>query len=212
MESAFKDKSTFEYIKRPTNINSTEKNLLNKMKTIVDYKVKEFGSSMELISNGAFGNRIIVKDLTSNDYSVSEYSYAAFSKFNKLNENQIKPITDAWGNTLETPNSTKFIGTTTTSTYESWVLQRKAFIEILSATNVEILVPGNTGITAGVCIDLVIPASHSSKTADQMTSGKYVVLSVRHIISNGSKHMMVLQLSKDSYVSAEHLTKLIGTK
>lgn len=201
-----------DYIHRPTKIPFTKDATAEKLKTVVDMNIIETGSTLEYVMNGAFGARIITKDINENGFFSKDYTYSNTFK-PVLNEVPLKGNLDAFGQSLEFPNHTRFIGTTSNafgglndnSEFGRWVLERKALMEILCATNIEILVHGNAGITTGSTINLSVPEASNKDRLDGHLSGKYLVTGLRHIISNKTKHMMSLSLSKESYASKSHL-------
>lgn len=210
--SLMKGEAKSDYIHRPTKIPFSKNAVAEKLKTIVDMNIIEMGSTMEYVMNGAFGARVITKDINENSLFVKDYEYSKTFK-PILNETLLKANIDAFGQSLENPNNTRFIGTTS-NTYKGlndnnefgrWVLERKALIEILCATNIEILVYGNSSLTTGDTINLLVPEASSTDRMDEHLSGKYLVTGVRHIINPKVKHMMALSITKDSYASKKHL-------
>ena len=217
MEFMNESPSEFEYIFRPMNVDFGGNKVLNKMKTIVDFTVNEFASSLELISNGAFASRIFIKDANQLSYTRKQFEYSStFENYKKLNSETIKPAMDAFGNSLETPCMTKFIGTTgnaygnvqDNNSFGAWVLERKSLLEQIMASNCEILVHGHCGLTCGDCIDLIIPEASTDSIIDRHLSGKYMITGIRHIMNRENQHMMGLEISKESFASAEHLKRL----
>ena len=209
----------FEYVLRPTKIPFDKGDIKEKMKTIIDMSVKESGSTLELMMNGAFGSRLITKDVNSNSVSSKtlEYSNTFGDNYKRLNEFKLKSNLDAFGNTNENPSFTKLAayssytsnGSNDSSEFSRWVLERKSIIEQLTSNKLEALVHGNVGVTVGSTVDVAIPMAGVNNALDKFVSGKYLVMGIRHIISGKEKHLMTLELAKDSYASSEHLRKIM---
>lgn len=214
--TAFTSKPKIEYLHRPTNINFGKDNVKEKIRTIIKLNIKETASTLEMVMNGTFGGDIIVKPINYNSYSVKKFTYnASFAKKKKLNEFPIKPVIDAAGRTLEGANSTRFIGTTgnafgenENNQFERWVLERKSFIEQLMAVNVEATVHGHLGLVCGDVVELTVPKASEANEIDPKVSGRYVITSIRHVINQKVKHLMVLQLSKESFASEAQINTL----
>lgn len=214
LDVMFRSTPFVEYVFRPKNIPFVENAMYEKMVTIVDFKVLESATSLELISNGAFGSQLYLKDINENSFTKKQYRYSD-SSFPRLNENPIKPSIDAFGSNLESPNNTKVIGTcgqpfgdtSDINNFDRWVLERKAVIELLNSKRIEIYVHGHLSAEVGRTVELLIP--NGEKTLDKFASGKYLVVGVNHTISNQTKHMMSLELVAESYISNEHQANLL---
>lgn len=214
LDAMFKSEPLTEYIFRPKNIPFKNNPMFEKMITIVDFKVLESATSLELISNGAFGSQIYVKDVNENSFTKKQYKYSD-SSFPRLNENAIKPSIDSFGSNLESPNNTKVIGTcgqpfsdtSDVNNFDRWVLERKAVVELLNAKRVEIYVHGHISMEVGKTVEILIPNTES--TIDRFISGKYLIVGLNHIINNQAKHMMSMELVSESYISNEHQANLI---
>ncbi|HRC95469.1 MAG TPA: hypothetical protein PK317_01580 [Coprothermobacter proteolyticus] len=214
LDSMFSSAPIAEYIFRPKNIQFKNNALLEKMVTVLDYKVLESATSLELVSNGAFGAQLYVKDINENSFTKKVYSYSN-SNFPRLNEHPIKPSIDAFGSNLESPNNTKVIGTcgqpfsdtSDVNNFDRWVMERKAVIELLNAKRVEIYVHGHLAAEVGKTVELILPTGE--KTIDNFVSGKYLIVGLNHSINNQSKHMMSLELVSESYISEAHKANLL---
>lgn len=220
LNSAMTQESKMEYINRPTKMNFGKDDMEQKMKTIIDLRIKEFGSTLENVMNGVFGSRLIVKPLNENRIDSKEFTYGAgFGSKKKLNAFPLKPNMDAFGQTLENPSSTRVIATTASAfganennQFGRWVLERKSFIEQLNSVNIEILVHGHFGMKLCDVIDLTVPKSGNDKALDEQISGRYIITSIRHIINQKIKHLMVIQLSKESFADKAGIDAITSKK
>ena len=85
---------------------------------------------------------------------------------------------------------------------ERTIPYRVAQLELSKNTRLKITVPGNSGLFAGMCINIHISSSSvlnkdDKRPIDPYLSGKYLVTAVRHIISPAS-YVCVAEICKDS--------------
>lgn len=66
-----------------------------------------------------------------------------------------------------------------------------------------VAVPGHTDVQAGSVVELMIPELHGFNIVkeDKYVSGKYIVTDIKHTITVGMQHMMVMELARDSYTN-----------
>jgi len=90
---------------------------------------------------------------------------------------------------------------------KNWLQRRKSMRRQISdtdgATTLMLLVPGNTIINAGDCIQVNITeraGSSADQSADPLLSGTFLIKKIRHEFNNnqGLVHMMMLTVVKDS--------------
>lgn len=95
---------------------------------------------------------------------------------------------------------------------ERWMLQRTHVLSSLNMMRVEIVLPGTIDLTAGDTVNLSVPSSirqdKSERKLDNLSSGKYLITSLRHKI-NRQTHACIIELSKDSL--AESIPTYQGT-
>lgn len=73
----------------------------------------------------------------------------------------------------------------------------------LSQISLTVAAPGNTLVQCGGLVQINIPQFHgfNVQTDDDFISGKYIVTELKHQLTMGSRHIMVMTVSKDSYVN-----------
>lgn len=85
---------------------------------------------------------------------------------------------------------------------ERTLLQRKAQINQLINSEVDVVVPGNPGLTVGKMVEFELPAfmpeGPNKRMTDPYLSGKYIITALNHTIV-GSTLQTRLTLSKNSY-------------
>ena len=189
-----------------------EKKYEYQMQTVRNFKVIENFNFIESLSRGLLAGELFVKDLTTNQYGRSDYNYLKVNNtFTHLNQMSIIPTGNAFGDNYidnkselryATTHSQIFDNYPSSTNVEHYVLNRISLIEAISATRVQIQVPGHLELSIGKIINLEVPmtGSQERKMMDPTLSGRYLITAARHII-NGKSHEVVLELSKDSYTA-----------
>ena len=80
-----------------------------------------------------------------------------------------------------------------------FVPKRSAQLSLIQHTVGKIVIPGDTGITAGRCIQFNLPSKTDASVLDTNYSGKYLVTAVRHIVQSQGVFQTVLEISKESF-------------
>jgi len=88
------------------------------------------------------------------------------------------------------------------STHEGeYSFQRRSMMQQINAFSIEVMVPGNSNITVGDCVDLNTFV-YKTEDKDKYLSGRYLVTGVNHLITL-SNYVCMLTLSRDSITSVE---------
>ena len=82
---------------------------------------------------------------------------------------------------------------------EKYSFQRRSMMQQINAFSVEIIVPGNSDITVGDIMELDTVIYRTSDK-DKYLSGRYLVTSVHHLITNGN-YTSIVTISRDSLKS-----------
>ena len=93
---------------------------------------------------------------------------------------------------------------------EKYVPYRTAQLALSHYVRIKLTISGDPNLTVGTTINVELPSSRSNKDGsglnegitDQQYSGKYLITSVRHIISSQMKYETVLEVVSDSYKSS----------
>ena len=88
---------------------------------------------------------------------------------------------------------------------ETSITNRTAQLALANYTVLKLMIPGDTGITAGVIINfnlMTLKPTSSTKGLDALYSGKYLVTAVRHVLGDGGSYITVLEIAKDSSKSS----------
>lgn len=175
---------------------------------------------------GYYSGTLITHDLTLKRYREHTWDYYnQFNKYNHLESYKIvgdKAVQNFQAGfptfsdtTLRSPNSYRgfrskhfkmFGDKTPDNNVEQFALQRNSLLQDLSAVRFEMEVAGRTDIEVGRLVYIRLPKSASSAPEfqdnfDPILSGLYLVTAIRHHFSLTGKHMMTLEVAKDSFRS-----------
>jgi hypothetical protein len=91
---------------------------------------------------------------------------------------------------------------------ETYVPNRSAQIALSNYTVMKAIIPGDSGITAGRTVEILLYSlqvdgdnKNQTRAKDEYFSGKYLVTAVRHIIQTQGVFQTVLELAKESLKS-----------
>lgn len=180
-------------------------------KTISKVHIDSHSDFIQRIMDGIYKARVYEYDLFRRTLNKHEYSYFdSFDKVPHLEKNPVQAET--------TRNGEGLIDYRITYPYlhDSLKQDRAAYIlanrpGMLGATTIfkmDIVVPGRADLKVGDTVNVNMlqhesfgsKVEHSSGTLDPYLSGKYLISAIQHRITQ-TRHEMVCQLFKDSYVS-----------
>jgi hypothetical protein len=184
---------------------------------IEELEVVETFNAFKNVHNGYYANRLVTLDILSRKYEVVDYDHVASYKEYKHLEDIAgggqAPFSDT---TLRGPSSlTQFypkheklfndLETNANNIIDQTLPRRVSTINELGNFKIVITVPGRTDAEVGSVVYLHYPdasprdqTDKSKPRGDPLFSGYYLVTAVRHKITL-QKHMMIMELVKDSY-------------
>ena len=199
------------------------------LKTIKSYTFLDTFDTLYGTVSGAFSNRLITIDPLTRRYYDTKFDYINDyqNKLNNTKKNSL--INNAQNRLGKTANqnydsvlkvmvsnkdqkTAKGIANTEYSVAndiraEKYVPYRTAQIALSHYVRIKLTISGDPNLTVGTTINVELPSSTSNKDGsglnegltDQQYSGKYLITSVRHIISSQMKYETVLEVVRDSY-------------
>jgi len=229
LQSLYADTPYNTYKYQPKNIlsNQDEGGFADATVSVLEVEhVKTFDVLNET-SSGTYANRLISIDPITRSYKVTDYSYEDDylnnqNKPNLLNNNStFSPGKNKLGLTQTSAyeslvkvvignsnqNSADYIKERTGSVakdiyIETFVPFRTSQISLANYTVLKLLVPGDSGITAGRTVNFNMYSlavdSNNNKKLDEYFSGKYLVTAVRHIMQPTGVYQMILEVAKES--------------
>ena len=209
--------------------------VLKEMTVVSDYSIKTQFDTLKNLRNGVYSSKLLAHDLFNK--TIKEYNYDYHTEFAKSHHTEhgpngeksdmkfLTPLSKIYKDKFisDTPESTIYLYTNTSNLHslegppiQDYVQKRLSQHLGFETYNLEMTVPGFTGLSAGDVITFVAPryASYDPKDPldrDPYASGRYLVSTVRHVISQiANKHTMHLQCLKDS-VNIPYVAETVDT-
>lgn len=204
----------------PQNIGQTADNINFNFSAILSYKFFDTFDSLKMVNSGGFANQILHIDPLLRTSQVTKFNYDDY--FNNSGTLNNYPISSQSPNRLgkkvsETSESvykvavsnsqqrffpsiiqtnTGLASTAPSVDIEVYIPNRTAQLAIINYSKVEVLVPGDPGLSVGRVVTLNLPSLTDDKNSaevslDRYFSGKYLVSAVRHKMDiNGVYHCL----------------------
>lgn len=212
------------YTYQPPNIDIP---LNEQIRTVLKYEFSNNFDVMKQINSGAYASKVWVVDPIQQTWEVETYDYTQKTSESTLNGGSaLSGIKNRFGKTLNEMYDSSFkvivgnfdikkaegVGKGEYASAEKvnafandirakvFVPKRSAQLALIQHTVGKIVIPGDTGITAGRCIEFNLPSKTNSSILDTQYSGKYLVTAVRHIVQSQGVFQTVLEISKESYL------------
>tara|TARA_A100001015_G_C15023784_1_gene729376 strand:- start:85 stop:1533 length:1449 start_codon:yes stop_codon:yes gene_type:complete len=197
------------------------KDIERRMQTVIKYEFDKPVDTLVNIMDGLYANRLVVHDAFNKTIKTHDYNYIqdfgngyhteTIGDGNDADKHILPnaKFNDTGKGLSEYPNSKKMVVTETSKVHNDYefvptkdtlpkITSQRAVLRNLS---LKLLVYGNTQINAGDIINFTVPimAPSDKKMANPYTSGRYLVLAIKHTISvETNTHEMTLQCHKDS--------------
>lgn len=210
------------------------------LRTIKSYTFLDTFDTLYGTVSGAFANRLITIDPLTRRYTDTKFDYIEDyqNKLNDKKKNSL--INNAKNRLGKTANQNydavlkvmisnkdqqKAEGIAKTPYHvandiraEKYVPYRTAQLALSHYVRLKLTIAGDPNLTVGTTINVELPSSLSTKDGsglnegktDAQYSGKYLITSVRHIISTQMKYETVLEVVRDSY--GDSLSNFADTK
>jgi hypothetical protein len=221
LQSMYKEDIYTNYTYQAKNIDESEQSLQEKATTVLKYEIIKSFDLLNEISSGTLTNRLLSVDPLTRNFKVTDFNYTDYKEKSEalndgdvtnqlknrlgkvatqMNEGLLKMVTSN-ANQQDNPYIKKQGVDTKDVFMENNVPNRTAQLALANYTVIKIVIPGDTGITAGrtVQFDLyTLKPTSTNKDLDKFYSGKYLVTAVRHIVTTPTEFQTVLELAKDS--------------
>ena len=187
----------------------------NDYKIVKDYQVDTTTDIINNISVGMYSNKLITHDIVKRKYEVLEWDYSdTFSKYQHIDKGRLvhenfperyKEIYDSHRMLIPTHYQmfgSQKIPSRDSSGHENTLQVRTSQLQQIN--NFTITIPGDFKRRSGDIIYFFYPLSGiqgGEIKEDKHYSGRYLVYSVRHIITT-TEHETLLELVKDTYFSS----------
>jgi hypothetical protein len=218
LQSMFIDAPYGTFTYKPANINSED--LASSLNTVLEYEFVKTFDSLEATESGVYSSKLITIDPLTRTQKITTFNKNELNGYgasgqgtNRLGKKQTEMYDSslklAFGNSGEKDKA--YIKQNASSVakdiyIETSVPNRTAQIALANYTVVKIIIPGDTGITAGRTINFHLYSNNfdpdsKKREFDKFFSGKYLVTAVRHVIQSQGVFQTILELAKESLKS-----------
>jgi hypothetical protein len=219
-----------EYVYVPNNLTgqpeqeSYSKSVVDEFKKVENMEVVETFNGLKNAQGGYYANRLYTVDIFNKKYEIYDYDHVASYSEYKHMENiggtpneQCQPFLS---NTLRGPASLNVFYPVYKGQYSDFsnnvsekiqdiIPRRISTMQELTNFKLVITVPGRTDAEIGSMIYFAYPDSSPRDSSDKakdredpLYSGYYMITAIRHKVTL-QKHMMIMELVKDSYKKRE---------
>jgi hypothetical protein len=221
IEKIFSDTQKYSLIKGtyfyyPPNTNKTS-DTLKKMFIAEEFDVIKTSDNLNNYYNGYLANRLITLNLYNKEYKVTDFDYIdRYPEYSHSNKNP-QPLfaTDtlrnpATHNKFYPVNKNLYTGISENVNERIIDIYSNRVSRLTELNNlcISITVPGRTDLEVGSIIEFVYPETEEQNKStdsgiDRIYSGIYLITAIRHKI-NMKKHVMIMELTKDSLENTEN--------
>lgn len=203
--------------------------LLRDLRTIKSYTFLDTFDTLYGTVSGAFANRLITIDPLTRRYNDTKFDYLNDYQYklnDKKNYSLINNVENRLGQTanqnydavlkvmVSNKDQKKAEGIKDKSSEvandvraERYVPYRTAQLALSHYVRLKLTISGDPNLTVGTTINVELPSSGDNKDGsglnqgglDRQYSGKYLITSVRHIVSSQMKYETVLEVVRDGY-------------
>ena len=195
------------------------KNQYENVFNIIDYEFIKTYDTLEATSSGMYANRLISIDPLLRKKTVTDFNkdkLTGYSNSGSASNRFGKKITEMYDSSLKFAFSNsnqivdKYIKQSESQVgkdifIETSVPNRSAQIALSNYTVMKAIIPGDSTITAGRTVNILLyslefggNAENATRALDEYFSGIYLVTAVRHIIQTQGVYQTVLELAKES--------------
>jgi hypothetical protein len=222
LQSIYKDPVYASYRYQQKNLSKNLEQIQDKITSVLDYEFVKTYDVLNDTNSGTFSNQLISLDPVTRKSNITNFDYKKYQSEatslngngvlnaspNRLgttpNENYSAVTKVAIGNSNQslTPYIKQAPGSVAKDIYlETYVPNRTAQLGLANYTVLKIMIPGDSGVTAGSIINfelLTLKPTSTTKDADKFYSGKYLVTAVRHVMNDSGSYITIMEIAKDS--------------
>jgi hypothetical protein len=216
IQSMFESTPYATYKYQPSDLNF--KNKAENMFNILDYEFVKTYDTLEATNSGMYANRLISIDpikrtKTVTNFSKDELGYTSSgSAINRFGKHQTQMYESSLKLAFSNSNqidqeyiSQKPDGVAKDIYIETYVPNRTAQIALSNYTLMKAIIPGDSTITAGRTVNILLYSlgmegtpTAATRQKDEYFSGIYLVTAVRHIIQTQGVYQTILELAKEN--------------
>lgn len=179
----------------PKKTQGMQTDIQKQFRTVVDFEYLESNDKLIQNAEGIFGATVYRLNVSAQTISKSNYDYTTMFK---LPQAVMMEKYELYDDVASLRTKGKFILSRADNS-DLGLYYRKMLFGLMGTYRIRIMVPGDSAIRAGMMVNLDIPARRTTMdNAEQLTSGKWFVKSLRHILKRNA-YFTILELCKDSY-------------
>lgn len=182
--------------------------------------IKQEGAydTLDMLSRGAYASNVSIYDITAKSFNNVVFNYTTdaptsnpehISNQYKLNDSEVSNLSNAQHHILSHNNSAFENSLSNFGTIEpKSTLIRKSYVRRMALSTLNILVDPLKDIECGDCVTIKIQQNVpqlGNLVEDKVSSGKYMISAIAHIIKGG-KYKMSVELIRDG-IGIEHKDK-----
>jgi hypothetical protein len=206
------------YMYQTVNVRDQEAETINKpreldldMVAIQSYNIESNFDTLENVSYGMYGNKLIWHNIQTKEHGEEEFNYVdSYDSFRHVEPNNVAGGKSwLWTSASDFGVGARLYASTGFENQEShvrrWLKERTSQMQQLQNVRIHLTVPGDSDRRAGDIVTVILPSPeppvNRQLKLDDHYIGRYLVTSVRHIIVPGS-YVTVLEVVKDSVFTA----------
>lgn len=195
--------------------NKTERDHVKPFLTLEEITINESFNQLKALNSGSYASLLYTYDAFYKEFDEYIFSYnAEFGTTEHLNKNRVLPrgnenLSQQYPSRIDYIPFHTFKEQESDDKYEIWnesipYQKRNSQLSTFAATTLSVVIPGNpyiqTGDVIAINLDKNQPSVEGTKEPDEIFSGNYLVLSIRHRIVNNAEYKMYMNIAKDSLV------------
>lgn len=206
------------YLYQPANIRDQEVQTGNKPRTldvdevaIQSFKFVTNFDTLENISYGMYGNKLLWHDIRKKEFGEEEFNYAeSYNDYRHVEPNSVRGgLSRLWTTKSDFGSGLYQFASVGMPEQEShvklWLKERTSQFQQLQNVKLHATVPGDSDRRVGDIVTVLLPSPEppveGQLVMDKYYMGRYLVTSVRHIIVK-QEYNTVMELVKDSVFTA----------
>lgn len=165
-------------------------------RTLIDFEYLESNDKLVQNSEGILGSTVYKLDVTDKTITKSVYDYTDMFSITDSLKLEAYELYDDIG---KDKRNKAFFMLSRVDNSDLGLYYRKMIMGLMGSYRMRVMIQGDSSIRAGMVINLDVPARRTAiDNTEQLTSGKWFVKSLRHILKRNA-YFTVLEIVKDSY-------------
>lgn len=196
LKTLYSQPSYTRFFIEPKKTEGMAKDINKLFRSVIDYEYLESNDKLVQNAEGIMGSKVYELNVVDKIITKSEYDYTSMFTQSESVTLENYTLYDDVG--PDKRNKAHFILSRQDGSNQG-LYYRKMIFGLMGTYRMRIMIQGDSSIRAGMVVDMDVPARKTTKDMnEQLTSGKWFVCSLRHILKRDA-YYTVLELCKDSY-------------